>query len=353
MIDFSLWKGWWGAVPGAIILGLALGLGGLQLVSELRKGATAVRFMRAKEVFTSEPGRALEDDLGVGMPGAPGALESDSLLPQRRNTRFIRGIVVLTALLSFGSNLGYYRRLYASPDILLGGQDILSVIAPFWAVITWSLGCLGFLCIVAKGRARRLNILTVLACLVAGTAWIMAHVPAPHWITRLGETAVGLALGAAFALVLYIERTWQAYRHGGWRKNWAEFWRVLRGDDFYRLHQWALAGSASAQFQLGQALLKGHITWPNVFEAQHWLAQAAHAGHLEAQYQLARLHCDLAGPCPNFVEAVKWLRIAAALGHPLAASNLSELESGIPPDDVARGRQHAEKFLNARNAADR
>jgi TPR repeat protein len=101
------------------------------------------------------------------------------------------------------------------------------------------------------------------------------------------------------------------------------------------------AGTAEAQFLLGQIYSGGLGTAPDPAKALTWLQQAADQGHPRAQNNLGLLIEQGAGVQPDPALAASWYLKAAEQGRPVAQNNLGRLYrdgTGVPRDGSVAAR---------------
>jgi hypothetical protein len=76
-----------------------------------------------------------------------------------------------------------------------------------------------------------------------------------------------------------------------------------------------------------------------------WLLRAAEHGRPESQYNTCFDYADGLGVSRDMVEAYKWCYIAARNGQRQAGPNRDHLAKQMQPEEVARGREAAERWL--------
>lgn len=86
-------------------------------------------------------------------------------------------------------------------------------------------------------------------------------------------------------------------------------------------------------------------------KAFHWFLRAAEDGQRESQYNTCYVYADGIGVARDMVEAYKWCYIAARNGQKQAEANKDHLAAQMRPEEVARGREAAERWLSQKSAA--
>ena len=81
-----------------------------------------------------------------------------------------------------------------------------------------------------------------------------------------------------------------------------------------------------------------------------WFLRAAEDGKRESQYNTCYAYADGLGVRRDMVEAYKWCYIAAKHGQMQADRNKDHLAAQMKPDEVARGREAAERWLARENS---
>jgi TPR repeat protein len=114
----------------------------------------------------------------------------------------------------------------------------------------------------------------------------------------------------------------------------------------------AEAGSAEAQYRLGDLFYKGQGTAVNYLAAGKWYARAAEQlgsdWAPEAQFNLALMHAAGQGMPVDLVGALMWLEIAVASGSDLALEDRALLSARLEPEEVARAKDLARQWLAQR-----
>lgn len=87
--------------------------------------------------------------------------------------------------------------------------------------------------------------------------------------------------------------------------------------------------------------------------AFHWFLRAAEDGQRESQYNACYVYADGIGVARDMVQAYKWCYIAARNGQKQADANKDHLAAQMRPEEVARGREAAERWLAQESAAKR
>ncbi|ADE38252.1 tetratricopeptide repeat protein [Candidatus Puniceispirillum marinum] len=105
------------------------------------------------------------------------------------------------------------------------------------------------------------------------------------------------------------------------------------------LRQQAAAGSAIAQFRLGEAFQRGQHVPQDMTTAHHYYSLAATQGHIRAQFRLGFLYERGLGVKQNFATAARFYHQAAHHNHPVAQHNLAILFAH--GRGVKRNLQHA------------
>ena len=82
-----------------------------------------------------------------------------------------------------------------------------------------------------------------------------------------------------------------------------------------------------------------------------WALRAAEHGRPEAQYNTCYSYADGLGVTRDMVEAYKWCYIAARHGQRQAPGNRDHLAKQMQPDEIAKGREAAERWLAQESAA--
>jgi len=105
------------------------------------------------------------------------------------------------------------------------------------------------------------------------------------------------------------------YVRGDLDNAWFGFWSLAR------------AGSAAAQFNLGQLYRQGQGIPADLAQARYWYAASAAQGYAYAQYNLAIMYEFGHGVAADPAEAKRWYRRAAAQDLPEAQRALRRLEA--------------------------
>jgi TPR repeat protein len=79
--------------------------------------------------------------------------------------------------------------------------------------------------------------------------------------------------------------------------------------------QRALAGDASAQYQVGVCYATGKGVQKDDTEAMQWYREAAEQGHAAAQYNVGSCYENGTGVLKDEIQAFQWYRKAADQGH--------------------------------------
>ncbi len=80
-------------------------------------------------------------------------------------------------------------------------------------------------------------------------------------------------------------------------------------------HDLATAGSAAAQFNMGNLFLNGWGVTQNDGEAVRWYRLSSEQGYPAAQFLLGSLYSNGQGVAQDHTTAVQWYRLAARQGH--------------------------------------
>ncbi len=113
--------------------------------------------------------------------------------------------------------------------------------------------------------------------------------------------------------------------------------------DIAKLTADATAGSADAQFALGNAYLKGDGVPADPVAAAKWCRMAAEQGYAQAQVQLAMKYAHGSGVAVDQIEAEKWIVLAVRL-DPHNQPLLRMLESHMTEDQVHHGNIAADQW---------
>jgi len=105
------------------------------------------------------------------------------------------------------------------------------------------------------------------------------------------------------------------------------------------LRQQAAAGSAVAQFHLGEVFQRGQHVPQDMTAAHHFYNLAATQGHIRAQFRLGFLYERGLGVKQNFATAARFYHRAAHQNHAVAQHNLAILFAH--GRGVKRNLQHA------------
>jgi len=114
--------------------------------------------------------------------------------------------------------------------------------------------------------------------------------------------------------------------------------------DITQLTADANAGKAEAQFQLGNAYMKGDGVPANPAEALKWCRMAAEQDYVPAEMQLSLKYLNGTGVTADPVEADKWMVIAANR-ESKNQSMLRFVEGRMKPDDIHHGHVSAEQWM--------
>jgi TPR repeat protein len=87
-------------------------------------------------------------------------------------------------------------------------------------------------------------------------------------------------------------------------------------------------GHASAQFNLGSALMMGEGVRRDRATAVEWFRRAAEQGHIGAQCNMGRVYDGGEGATPDPKEAARWYRMVAERGDVDAQFHLAYLLNG-------------------------
>lgn len=129
----------------------------------------------------------------------------------------------------------------------------------------------------------------------------------------------------------------------GWRRLVEGRRPGLSVIDISKIRQAAERGIASAQLQLGLALLDGRDVPADPVEAFHWLSAAAEQGAPRAIVRLARMHLRGVGTAENKELAVTLLEQAAAGGEFMACIELARMR--VTTGDVRGAKRWYEAAL--------
>lgn len=97
-----------------------------------------------------------------------------------------------------------------------------------------------------------------------------------------------------------------------------------------RFKQWseeALQGDANAQYNLGNAYLRGNETEVNVNKSIEWFGKAAKQDHVKAKFKLGYLYLSGKGVAQDYDKARTWLQQAADGGYSPAQFHLGKIYS--------------------------
>lgn len=118
------------------------------------------------------------------------------------------------------------------------------------------------------------------------------------------------------------------------------------------LQKAAERGLPEAEENLAQLYLaKGPLQSED--KAFRWFLRAAEHGQRESQYNTCYALADGLGVKRDMVEAYKWCYVAARHGQMQADRNKDHLAAQMRPDEIARGREAAERWLAQERAATR
>jgi uncharacterized protein len=117
--------------------------------------------------------------------------------------------------------------------------------------------------------------------------------------------------------------------------------------------QWlpaALAGDASAQYELGRAFADGAVSPEDLAEAARWYQQAADRGNARAQNDLAMLYTKGMGVTQDYVQAYVWFDVAAARfgagrRHDQAAEMRDMMGAFLTPGQFAEAQRLSKEKL--------
>ena len=119
--------------------------------------------------------------------------------------------------------------------------------------------------------------------------------------------------------------------------------------DIARLTSDATAGSADAQFQLGNAYLKGDGVAADATQAAKWYLMAADQGYAQSQVQMALKYAHGNGVPLDPVEADKWIVLAARADKHDQTLQIM-LENHFTSEDINHGHIAADQW-QAQHAA--
>jgi TPR repeat protein len=111
-----------------------------------------------------------------------------------------------------------------------------------------------------------------------------------------------------------------------------------RGDYATAFKEWqplAVAGNATAQYNLGVMYREGQGVPQDYKEAVKWFRLAAEQGDAYAQNNLGVMYREGRGVPQDYKEAVKWYRLAAEQGDAIAQNDLGVMYTngqGVPQD---------------------
>jgi len=116
--------------------------------------------------------------------------------------------------------------------------------------------------------------------------------------------------------------------------------------------QWlpaALAGDATAQYELGQAYANDAVTLEDLSEAARWYRQAANQGNARAQQDLAILYNKGAGVPQDYVQAYVWFDLAAVRfstgrRHDQAAEMRDMMAAFLTPEQLIEAQRLSEEW---------
>ncbi len=121
---------------------------------------------------------------------------------------------------------------------------------------------------------------------------------------------------------------------------------AFAGADIAKLTADANAGIAEAQFQLGNAYLRGDGVPADPVASARWCQMAAEQGYAQAEAQLAMKLGNGNGVAKDRVEGDKWM-ILASRADSHNVNLLRMYESQMSPDDLQKGHAAADQWQAA------
>jgi TPR repeat protein len=120
--------------------------------------------------------------------------------------------------------------------------------------------------------------------------------------------------------------------------------------DIAKLTGDATAGNAEAQFELGNAYLKGDGVTADPTQAAKWYLMAAEQGFTQAQVQMAMKYAHGNGVPVDHVEADKWIVLASRTDKHNQALQIM-LENHFTSEEINHGHLAADQWQAQHNAA--
>jgi len=142
---------------------------------------------------------------------------------------------------------------------------------------------------------------------------------------HLFASIVLVSLVIAFRAWAGFDEGVQAYKRGDYATAYTEFLPL------------ALAGGASAQYNLGLMYDTGRGVPQDYVEAAKWYRRAAEQGDTDAQYNLGVMYAKGKGVPQDYAQALTWFYRAAEQGDASAQYNLGLMYAhgqGMPQDDA-------------------
>ncbi|MGO9587831.1 MAG: tetratricopeptide repeat protein [Limisphaerales bacterium] len=185
-------------------------------------------------------------------------------------------------------------------------------------------------------RARKIKIIFAVAILAAIFVIIAVHIPADSggFISQQRKLAEKGDSDAAYTLGLQ-------YYCGDTNDGVA----IDYGEAFKWFLEAAGKNHADAQWFLGGCYAEGKGVEKNEVEAVRWYRKSAEQGNRDALYDLGPCYQYGEGVQKDEVEAYKWYSIAVAHGAGRATENLTNIESQITPEQIAKAKQLAAAFV--------
>jgi len=113
--------------------------------------------------------------------------------------------------------------------------------------------------------------------------------------------------------------------------------------DVAKLTADATGGNAAAQFELGNAYIKGDGVIADATQAAKWYLMAADQGYTKAQVQMALKYAHGNGVPLDHAEADKWIVLASRTDKNEGAI-VNMLEGHFTPDEIQRGHAAADQW---------
>ena len=116
----------------------------------------------------------------------------------------------------------------------------------------------------------------------------------------------------------------------------------LFGNDsqkFIDLSQKARAGDPAAEFELANAFFAGRDIPKDEAQGMALLERSARSGYAQAQFQMGERSFGDGNAAENYVTAYVWYTQAQRSGSDQAEAKVTELESRMPPDQLAEARK--------------